>query len=111
MTTPDDRDCREAVAYTLRYQNGTLKLWPSHDSYADRIGAAARQHSQRARDEVPIEVAVDDARRVPAVERGGQVQNRKRKARVAGLGDRGIDEQDVPGSRHDTDCGLEGRAS
>ena len=51
--------------------------------------------AQRRRDEVAIDVAVDDHRRVLAFERRRQAQHRERKARVALRGDRRVDEQNT----------------
>ena len=54
-----------------------------------------------ARDEIAIDVAVDDDRGVLALERRRQAHDGEGKARMAVRGDRRVDEQDVLRSAHD----------
>ncbi len=77
------------------------QLRPAHDSDAHGVDGPVADGAHRGRDEVAIDVAVDDRRCVLALERRGQAQDRERKARVTVRRDRRVDEQNALRGGHD----------
>ena len=92
---PDDGQGGDLLADGLRHGDGGLQLRPAHDGDAHGGDGRVADGAQRGRDEVAIDVAVDDRRLVLAVEGIGKAHDRQGKARMALRGDGRVDEQNT----------------
>ena len=71
-----------ALADRLGYGNRRDQLGSSHDGDSDRGDAGNTRRAHRVRDEVGVDIAVDDNRGVPAFERSAQAEYRQRKTGI-----------------------------
>ena len=92
---PDDRYRGQFLADGLRHGDCREQLRAAHDGDTHRGDGPVIDGAHGGRDEVAIDVAIDDRRWVLALERRGQAQNRERKARVACASDGRVDEQNT----------------
>lgn len=77
---------------------------PPHDRHAYGADGPVINSAQRCGDKIAIDVAVQDGRRVLALKRCGQAQDRERESRMGARRDRRIDEQNPLRCDHDSLC-------
>src|SRR3546814_12953155 len=95
VATPRDRKAGEAFADGAGHGDRRRQLRTAHDGDADQVESIALERTQGGRDEVAVDVAVDDLAGGGhgPVQRRGQVQQGQRKPRPPARGHGRVDQQ------------------